>query len=68
MAEQKGVEGVPKQKKVSTHRGEDCPLQGLGRCTKGNCAWWNHLDEECSILTLATLATIEIGGSGRKRD
>lgn len=32
------------------------------------CAWWNHIDEECSIVTLGTLATIEIGGSERKND
>lgn len=34
-------------------------------CLEKNCAWWNHIDEECSIVTLATLATIEIGGSER---
>jgi len=45
---------------MDTHIGEDRPLQGLGRCTKGNCAWWNHIDEECSVATLGTLARITI--------
>lgn len=39
-----------------------CPLQSSIPCYETRCAWFNHIDEECSIVTLATLATIDIGG------
>ncbi len=42
-----------------------CPIMSREICMEKACAWWNHLDEECSILTLATLATIDIGGRER---
>jgi len=34
-------------------------------CIEKDCAWWNFIDEECSVATLGTLATIDIGGRGR---
>ena len=34
-------------------------------CLEKNCAWWNFIDEECSVATLGTLATIDIGGRER---
>lgn len=44
-------------------RGEKCcPLMDDTLCVEKSCAWWNHIDEECSIVTLATLASIDIGG------
>jgi len=55
-SQEEWVEAAPKTKKRDRYIGEDCPLQGLGRCTKGNCAWWNHIDEECSVATLGALA------------
>ena len=52
---------------VTEHAREDCPLNGLGKCTRTNCGWWNSIDEECSVATLGTLATIDIGGRERLR-
>jgi len=42
-----------------------CPLQDGEDCNEGGCAWWNFIDEECSVATLGTLATIDIGGRQR---
>lgn len=36
-----------------------CPLMDGAQC-RMNCAWWNHLDDECLAATLATLATLAI--------
>ena len=45
-----------------------CPLTPGSWCYEEKCAWWNHIDEECSVATLGTLATIDIGGAERKRE
>jgi len=45
---------------IEVHR--SCPLRGGDPCDEAGCAWWNHIAEECSIVTLATLASIDIGG------
>lgn len=42
-----------------------CPLQDGKYCNEKKCAWWNFIDEECSVKTLGTLATIDIGGRER---
>ena len=42
-----------------------CPLMDGLKCLEKSCAWWNHIDEECSVATLGTLATIDIGGRER---
>ena len=41
---------------MDTYKRKDCPLQGLGKCTEKHCAWWNYIDEECSVATLGALA------------
>ena len=45
-----------------------CPIFEGNFCKEEDCAWWNHIGEECSVATLGTLATIDIGGRERKRD
>lgn len=49
---------------VDQHELLTCPLKGE-RCLGERCAWWNHLDDECSVKTLGTLAAIDIGGRQR---
>jgi len=51
---------------MDDHVEKICPLVGFTQCMKEKCAWWNFLDDECSILTLGTLATIDIGGRDRR--
>lgn len=48
--------------------GKNCPLTPGELCVKVWCGWWNHIDDECSVTTLGTLATIDIGGADRKHD
>lgn len=38
---------------MDTYERTDCPLQGLGKCTKKNCAWWDGLEDKCAILVMA---------------
>ncbi len=42
-----------------------CPLLGGRECFRTGCAWWNHLDDECIVATLATLATLAINKADR---
>lgn len=42
-----------------------CPMMPRAPCIEKKCAWWNHVDEECCVATLGTLATIDIGGKTR---
>ncbi|MBA7694443.1 hypothetical protein ES703_103053 [subsurface metagenome] len=53
---------------MSAPRPVICPLQDGKPCQGSDCAWWNFIDEECSVKTLGTLATIDIGGRERKHD
>lgn len=45
--------------------GPCCPLRNGVPCIEEKCAWWNFFDDECTVKTLGTLATIEIGGRER---
>ena len=37
-----------------------CPSNQGKLCDTTDCAWWNHLDDECGMSTLFTLATLVI--------
>lgn len=62
MAEQKWADGIDKIKEMSDKIRRTCPLRDSNPCNEKYCAWWNPIDEECSIVTLATVASIDVGG------
>lgn len=66
MDHQKWADGIQKMDEGDNPGTRTCPLMKGTPCTGKNCAWWNHIDEECSVATLGTLATIEIGGAERR--
>lgn len=52
-------------KKVPIPRLSTCPVNQGTSCYTTDCAWWNFLEEECTVATLATLATIKLSEADR---